>query len=206
MNDLLKGKLEAALQAAGLTDKGLLSFVTVEKEEDIKGVVDNLKLMTQKPSLEDILKMPEVQSLADRRVTDALKKRDEKNPEPPKPQGDDSLEEKLAALLEAKLSPLSEKLEGFQKEKARDLRIAEARKALMESKIPENLRDQKLKYFNPDAEIETSEWVKGQELEHETLIQTLIDSGSLSKPIEVRKSATEVNETEVDEILQRISK
>ena len=203
MTKELKEKLEQAMLGAGL-DKGLLAFVSIESEDQIKGVVDNLtSLKTPKLSDDEILKLPIVQKYADRRVTEGIKKVESKISIPEAKSEGDSIEEKLAMLLEAKLSPLSEKLEGFQKEKSRDLKLQEARKALMGSKLPENIRESKLKYFNPDAEIEIEEWVKGQELEHEQLVQSLIDSGSLSRPVEVRNSNTEVDETQVDEILSK---
>ncbi|QQO97040.1 hypothetical protein Nekkels1_39 [Cellulophaga phage Nekkels_1] len=209
MNKELKEKLRLALLNEGLGE-GLLAFLSVEKEEDIQGAVSNLKgLTTQQLSNEEILKLPIVSQYADKRVGDAKKSWDQKaptNPAEPNPINPSQglTAEAIAQLLSEAQKPLLEKLEGFEKNKARDAKLAEARNFLNKSKIPEAVRESRLKYFNPDAEVGIEDWVKEQELEHENYHQSLIDSGVLSAPVEPRSFNAQPTEAVVDGIVSRM--
>ncbi len=181
MTKELKEKLEKGLLDAGL-DKGLLSFINIEKEEDVQGAISNLlKLKTPQRSVEELIKDREIQREIDRRITEAKKSWDSKLPEPPKPNGgDETLEEKLAKLLEAKLAPLTDELNGFKQNRTRDAKLAEARKALSLSKIPEKQRDFYLDLFDPSSEAPITDWVSKTEERHEKLAQSFADSQSLA--------------------------
>jgi hypothetical protein len=204
MKKELKEKLEKALQEAGL-DKGLLAFITITKEDEIQGVIDNLKgLSTQKP-IEEIIKEKEFQSEIDRRISEAKKKWEESNkqdpPKDPPKEGALTTEDITKIIAEAQ-KPLLEKLEGFEKNKSRDAKIAEARKLLSDSKIPEKLRESRLKYFNPDNDEKLEDWVKQQEEEHEAYQQALIDNGTLSGQPPKYAGDTEPTQEELDSILE----
>lgn len=181
MTKELKEKLEKGLLDAGL-DKGLLAFINIEKEEDVQGAISNLlKLKTPQKSVEELLKDKEIQSEIDRRISEAKKSWDSKLSEPPKPiEGNETLEEKLAKLLEAKLAPLTEELNGFKQNRTRDSKLSQARKALESSKIPVKNRDFYLELYNPDSETPLEEWVKISESKHETYVQSLADSTQLA--------------------------
>lgn len=177
MNKELKGKLEKALDDAGL-DKGQLTFLNVSKEEEIQGVIDNLlKIKTPQPSTEEILKRPEIQSEIDRRITEAKKSWDSKpinksNHTDP-PQG--LTAENIAEIVAKAQEPLLEKLNGFEQSKTREGRLAQAKSALNESSIPEKNRDFYLELYNPDSEQPLTDWVKKQEEKHEAYAQSLLD-------------------------------
>lgn len=211
MTKEVKEKLEAGLQAAGL-DKGLSSFINIEKEEEVQGAIDNLlKLKTPQPSVEDMLKEAKIQSEIDRRISEAKKKWDEANkpnpnPEPPKPEG--LTAEAIAKLVQDAVSaatePLTGKLGEFEKNKAREEKLARARHLLSSSKIPKSLIDSRLKYLNTDAEIQLEDWVKEQEQEHIAYQQALIDSGSVAgAPEKGYKPHTEITEAKAQEIVNR---
>lgn len=206
MTKELKEKLELGLQAVGL-DKGLSTFINIEKEEDVQGAIDNLlKLKTPQKSVEELIKDKEIQSEIDRRISEAKKSWESKLPEPPKKvEEGDTLDEKLAKLLDAKLSPLSEKLGAFEKNKAKEAKLAEARKLLSVSKLPEAIREAKLKYLNTESEQPLSEWVKEQEEEHQIYHQALVDQGVISgAPEKGYKPHTEMTESEAQAIVDRV--
>lgn len=205
MKKELKEKLEKALQEAGL-DKGLLAFITITKEEEIQGVIDNLKGLTTEKPVEELIKQKEIQSEIDRRITEAKKKWEEGNkkqdpPVDPKKEGGLSTEDIAKIITEAQ-KPLLEKLEGFEKNKTRESKISEVRKLLEDSKIPESLRESRLKYFNPENDQKMDEWVKQQEEEHEAYQQALIDNGTLSGTPPKYAGNTEPTEEELDKILE----
>ena len=205
MNKELKAKLETKLEESGL-DKGLLTFVNITKEEEIQGVVDNLlKLKTPQLSTEEILKQKEVQSEIDRRISEAKKSWEQGKQDPPKPEptptGGLTLEA-VKQLLEAQQKPLLEKLNGFEQGRTREGKIAQARTLLQKSKIPEKQRDFYLELYNPDSETPIEDWVKKSEEKHETYVQSMIDSGSLSKPTPKYTSDTEPTTEELDAQLE----
>lgn len=207
MTKELKSKLEAKLQEAGL-DKGLLNILSVKSEDEIQGVIDNLSaLSTPKPmTTEEILKKQEIQSEIDRRISEAKKKWEGANPptpaDPPKPPATETIEEKLAKMLEEKLNPLSEKLGEFEKNKARDAKLSQARQLLKSSKIPESLIESRLKYLNTDSEETLEDWVKNQEVEHEAYAQALVDQGTVSglppKPVDTVEPSAEQLDAIID--------
>lgn len=207
MNKELKEKLEKALETQGL-DKGLLAFVNIKTEDEIQGVVDNLnKLKTPKLSVEEILKLPEVAQYADKRVGDAKKKWEEGKQEPPKPQTPPNgiTAESIAAIVAEAQKPLLEKLNGFEANKVRDGKLAQAKAALKDSKIPESLQVQYLEQYNPDSETKLEEWVKSSELKHETYVQTLIDSGKLSGQPPLIIDSAELTTEELDAKLEKMA-
>ena len=201
MNKELKAKLESKLEEAGL-DKGLLTFVNITKEEEIQGVLDNLlKLKTPPLSTEELIKQKEVQSEIDRRISEAKKSWEQgrqEPPTPPAPPKGDLTPETIAAIVAEAQKPLLEKLNGFEQGRTREGKIAQARTLLQESKIPEQQRDFYLELYNPDSETPIAEWVKKSEEKHESYVQSMIDSGSLSKPTPKYTSDTEPTTEELD--------
>ena len=207
MTKELREKLEQRLINAGF-DKGLLAFINIEKEEDIEGAVSNLlQLKTPQKSVEELLKEKEIQSEIDRRISEAKKSWDSKLPEPPKPSGgDDTLEEKLAKLLEAKLAPLTDELNGFKQNRTRDAKLAEARKALSLSKIPEKQRDFYLDLFDPSSEAPITDWVSKTEERHEKLAQSFADSQSLAGQSPKFTDNIAPSSEELDVMLEKMGK
>ncbi len=211
MTKELKEKLEKGLLDAKL-DKGLLAFVNIEKEEEIQGVIDNLlKLKTPQPPVEEMLRDAKIQSEIDRRISEAKKKWDEANKPNPsqEPENKGGLTAEMVAQIVAQevskaTEPLTGKLGEFEKNKAREEKISQLRKLLSSSEIPEALRESRIKYFNPDSEVQLDEWVKQQEQEHQSYKQALIDSGSISgAPEKGYKAHDEMTEAEAQAIVDR---
>lgn len=207
MNKELKGKLEKALLDAGL-DKGLLSFVNIEKEDEIQGVVDNLnKLKTPKLSIEDQLKQKEIQSEIDRRISEAKKKWEEGKQDPPTPPNPTNgiTAESIAAIVAEAQKPLLEKLNGFEANKTREEKISQARKALESSKIPEKNRSFYLDLYNPDSETNIEDWVKNSEEKHENYAQSLQDDTKLSAAPPAFIKNGEMTEAEAQRIAESVA-
>lgn len=205
MKKELKEKLEKELEKAGL-DKGLLMFINITKEDEIQGVIDNLtKLKTPTPTTEEILKSQDVQSEIDRRISEAKKKWEEGKPEPPKPDDPPSGEitaESIAKIVAEAQKPLLEKLNGFEQNRTREGKISQARKALLESKIPEKNRDFYLDLYNPDSDTKIEDWVKQAEEKHEAYVQTLLDEKQLAEGPPKFADSTEPTPEELDKRLE----
>lgn len=212
MNEELKRKLEAGLQAVGL-DKGLSAIINIDKEEEVQGAIDNLlKLKTPQLSVEDMLKEAKVQSEIDRRISEAKKKWDESNkPNPqPNPSNGNLTPEAIAKLVQdavtAATEPLTGKLGEFEKAKARDAKLSQARKALESSKIPVKNRDFYLELYNPDSETPLEEWVKMSESKHENYVQSLADSTQLAGQSPKFIDNVEPSPEDLDAMLDKMGK
>jgi len=73
---------------------------------------------------------------------------------------------------------------------------------LQRRKKSEKQRDFYLELYNPDSETPIEDWVKKSEEKHETYVQSMIDSGSLSKPTPKYTSDTEPTTEELDAQLE----
>lgn len=208
MTKELKAKLEKALLDAGL-NKAELSFITVEKEDDIQGVVDNLKKLIptpEEPKLEDLIQRKDVRSHFDKKITEALNKKKDpiKSDDPPKTPTEIT-PETIADIVAKAQEPLLAKLGDFERNKARDVKLSQARTLLRSSKIPEKLREFHLKNLNTDSEEPLEDWVRQQEEEHQTYHQSMVDAGVVSSaPDKGYKPNTEMSAEEAQAIVDRI--
>ena len=182
MNEELKAKLKAKLLGAGLKE-ALLSFVTVEKEEQIEVVIEKLKGLApepQQPTLEELIQRQDIRSHFDKKMTDALNKKKPKQGSEPKKEGEKSIADIVAEAVSAATNPLMEKLNGFEQQRTGEQKTSLAMELLGKTTIPEQHRERYLKSFDPTSEVKIEDQVKTMETDYNDFKQSIIDSSPLA--------------------------
>ena len=204
MNEELKAKLKAALQNAGLSE-GLLANLTVTEEGQIQGVVDNLKLLATRTPLteEELSKNPLVQKIADRRVTDALKKA--KQPEtdtPPEPNGQLTAEA-IAAIIAKAQEPLQQQLETLTGQRTLESKRNDAATLIATSKLSDLGKKRAPGRLNFESEKTVNEQLMALETEEAETLQFLADTGKLATAPPSIGGAGEMTDADAQAIADR---
>ncbi|MCH2231670.1 MAG: hypothetical protein MK105_15150 [Crocinitomicaceae bacterium] len=185
MNEELRKKLEAALSAKGL-DKELAksTFIKIEKEEEIEGVVTELQKL-QKPqpkpqSLDDFLKdNPEAKSDFDKKITAGIetykKNQKKKNPkQDPSNPGDNEDDQEW----KNEINSLKEAIEALKTEKTAASKKSEAEKLWSKSNLPKGIKDSEVwfkRIIDLDSETSFEDQIKAAEKDLADVKQTVID-------------------------------
>lgn len=202
MNEELKNKLIAALEAKGL-GKGLADFITITEESEIEGVVAKAleSLKPRELTREEKLKDPEVQAETDRRVTEALKKRDAKLDDK-KPETPPTDTPAWAQALIDQNKTLSEKITAIESNKITETKQQQAQKALQGSQLlPDSVKTKWLNRIDLNSETSFEDQVKGFETEYSELQQTIVDSTPLSGSIPISTVNGKASDAEIDSIV-----
>lgn len=202
MNEELKNKLIAALEAKGL-GKGLADFITITEESEIEGVVAKAieALKPVEKTKEQKLADKEVQSEIDRRVTEALKKRDASEP----PKKDDAPPSETSELLKELVSQnklLAEKITAIESGKITDTKQQQAQKALQSSQVlTDSLKEKWVNRIDLNSDVSFEDQVKGLETEFSELRQTVVDSTPLSGSVPISTVNGKASDAEIDSIV-----
>ncbi len=203
MNEELKNKLIAALEAKGL-GKGLADFITITEESEIEGIVAKAieSLKPVEKTKEEKLKDKEVQAEIDRRVTEALKKRDSNEP----PKKDDTPPNDTPTWAQALIDQnkaLSEKITAIETGKQTETKQQQAQKVLQGSALlPESAKSKWLSRIDLNSETSFEDQVKGLETEYSELHQTIVDSTPLSGSVPISTGNNgKASDSEIDGIV-----
>lgn len=205
--------IKAALKKAGLPED-LHESIKVEKEEDIDGLVDELKKKIVPPAKtfaemlqDDKFKADldehtskQMQPEIDRRVTQALKTYDEKIKG--KKTGTEEEDEKIAAL-EAKIDKLTESITGQAKEQEQQRLKSLATAKLKESGLPESWANR----IKVESETEIEGAIKVLSDEMTAIKQGVIDAAIKQSPIPgvtFSKSTSGVTTAKIDEFANEL--
>lgn len=202
MNEELKNKLIAALEAKGL-GKGLADFITITEESEIEGIVAKA-LESLKPvekTKEEKIADKEVQAEIDRRVTSALEKAKGK-PDDKKPETPPSDTPAWAQALIDQNKTLSEKITAIESNKITETKQQQAQKALQGSQLlPDSVKTKWLNRIDLNSETSFEDQVKGFETEYSELQQSIVDSTPLSGSVPISTVNGKASDAEIDSIV-----
>lgn len=203
MNEELKAALLAALLSAGLS-KDLLPIINIENEGEIQGVIDNLKSISTPIPLteEELSKNVLVQKIADRRVTEALKKVKKPDNDPPTPPTGLTAES-IAKIIEEAQKPLKDQLETLTGQRSLESKQSNASRLIQASKLSDFEKKKALGRLNFDSEMSIEDQISGLETEESDRLQYLADNGRLAAAPPAIGGAGEMTEAEAQAIADR---
>ncbi len=224
----LQELLKKALKEAGLNEE-LANVITVTSEDQIEGIVKNLKPQEQgidfakiigskefsdfvnSKGYDEVLKLSKVlQSGTDKKVTQGIKTYignltpdddDTKKLKNPNPNPNPNPNDPNAALLEA-LNALKEEVSGLKQKNERETKLGNAKKLMGESKLPDNLKEKWLNRINLDEDA--AEQIKDLESEYEETYGVVHQSNSKRGLPPGGQTSTEVSDEEANEIAKEL--
>lgn len=208
MNKELKKKLEAALEAKGLS-KELVKFISITQESEIEGVVEQLSKLhkTEEPKdLDDFLKdNADAKSEFDRRVTKAIDTYKKKQGKKSDDDDDDDKPGKKKKTDDDDTPSWAKKLmsevESLKSEKAKDSKTSTAKQLWDKSELPDTIKTKWFGRIDVDSETSIEDQIKGLESEYTELKQGLLNKesggGGLPNPFE----DGEVSDAEIEAIV-----
>lgn len=219
----LKELLKKALKEAGLNEE-LANHITITSEEQIEGIVSNLKPkergidfakiigskefsdFVSSKGYDEVLKLSKaLQSGTDKKVTQGIKTHLSKltpdGDEEPNPSELKNPNDPNVKFLEL-LSNLSEKVDGLSKERQRDSKLEDARKLIGKSQLPKKLQEKWLT-SRIDLDKDIPEQIKELEGEYEETYGEAIKGTSKGLPIG-GKVDTEVSDEEAEKIVNEM--
>ncbi len=219
----LQELLKKALKEAGLSEE-LANVITVTSEDQIEGIVKNLKPQEQgidfakiigskefsdfvnSKGYDEVLKMSKaLQSGTDKKVTQGIKTYIGKltpdggaaEPQDQKPNPNDP----NAKLLEA-ITALTDKVKDLEQKGERESKLGNAKKLMGASKLPDNLKEKWLNRINLDEDA--AEQIKDLESEYEeTYGVALQESPKRGLPLG-KQTSTEISDEEASEIVNEL--
>lgn len=195
MNEELKNKLIASLQAKGL-GKEVADLISINDESEIEGVVAKAVSLLVKPdkTKEEKLADKEVQSEIDRRVTEALKKAKAPENTDPTLTKPDETHELIKALMQ--------KVDAMEQGKTLETKQQQAQSLLKKSEVlSDSIKEKWISRINVNSEIAIEDQIKGLESEYTELRQGIIDSTPLSGSPSIHEPTGKASDSEIESIM-----
>ncbi len=226
----LKEKLKAALKKAGL-DEGLAKIITVESEDQIEGIINQLKPTSSdeeldfnqilsseafskfaiKNGFDAILKASKtLQSEHDKKVTAGIKSFKEKYFK--KIDGDDDGEEDEGQTKKKNMGDetpqwakdLMAKVEGLEKKETTSSKSAQVKELLSKSKLSKKLQEKWVGRVDINSEVSFEDQIKALETEEEELRTELL-GGTIPRGLPTGGgSDNKPSDAEIDDVVSNL--
>lgn len=216
MNEELKKALQLALKAKGLNEGLAGRFITVEKEDEIEGAINDYIALAPPTGATQMLENPEVKREIDRRITAAVKTNTEnlakkhnfdpaKEPAPKNEPGDDTQPPTWAKQMLEDNKALKDEIAALKTGKETETKQQQALSVLSGSQvIPENVRKRYENRFNLNSETPFEDQLKELEAEYTEIAQTNNNGRSYAGPPATGGNKDKPSKEQVDKIVGKI--